>query len=97
MSATFVPNPAGIASIPSLPAFAAAMLELGNQIAQAAQSSAPVLTGAYRNAIESVPHPPGVRVQATDYKSAWIEFGTGYPAPTPAFAVLQNAAGAAGI
>lgn len=97
MSATFVPNPAGIASIPSLPGMVAAMLEIGNQIVSAAQSSAPVLTGAYRSSIEAIPHPPGVRVQATDYKSAWLEFGTGYPAPTPAFAVLQNAAGAAGV
>ena len=31
-------------------------------------------------------------IRATDFKAAWIEFGTGEPGPTKAFSVMQKTA-----
>lgn len=47
-------------------------------LAEYARSIAPVKTGEYRDSIAVVPTPEGSgwRVEATDYKAVWIEFGT---------------------
>ena len=37
------------------------------------------------------------RINANDFKSAFIEFGTGEPGPTPAFAPLRRGCEAAGL
>lgn len=37
------------------------------------------------------------RVFAKDFKAGWIEFGTGAPYPTRAFAILRRAVEAAGM
>lgn len=56
----------------------------------------PVDSGAYAASIKVVRRArrgKGGKVRATDYKAAWIEFGTGEPGPTKAHAVGQKVAG----
>lgn len=56
-----------------------------------ARSIAPVETGAYRDSIEVVavdyPERSGWRLQATDYKAVWVEYGT---ETLPAHAVFEK-------
>ena len=66
------------------------------QVADAARSSAPVESGAYRDSITAdagpMPTPNGVfmvgRVSASDFKAVWVEFGT---SDTPKHATLRKA------
>ncbi len=55
----------------------------------------PTDPGSYRDSIESDVYlaADGLRgrFRARDFKSRWIEFGTGGTSPTPAFHVLQRA------
>lgn len=56
------------------------------------RSQAPVDEGEYAASVKVyrkyliVDNMPGVRVGATDFKAHWIEFGTGEPGPTKAYA-----------
>jgi hypothetical protein len=70
-----------------MPGMVAAMGTVAEQIVSEAQAAAPVLTGEYRDSI----HVEGNRAVASDWKSVYIEFGTGYPGPTPAFAPMRGA------
>jgi len=58
------------------------------------RSQAPVDDGKYAASIKVVKKGRrGVgKVRATDYKAAWIEFGTGAPGPTTAFAPAEKTA-----
>ena len=75
------------------------LAELG---AEAAKALAPERTGRYR---EDITVDVGVsdkgiamaRINANDFKSVWIEFGTGDPGPTEAFAPLRRGCEAAGL
>lgn len=64
--------------------FAATVLEVW-------RSHSPVDEGRYAASVKvikdiTVNGMPGKRVGATDFKAHWIEFGTGNPGPTEAFA-----------
>jgi hypothetical protein len=62
-------------------------------IAAEARANAPIDTGDYRDGIIAEQNGQSAKVRATDYKSAWIEFGTpGSDQPQPAHWVLRNAA-----
>ena len=56
------------------------------------RSVSPVESGSYAASVKVFKKPvtvkgmPGLRVGATDFKAHWIEFGTGNPGPTEAFA-----------
>lgn len=63
-------------------------LMVAQQAVDYAKSIAPVHEGAYRDGIRiGRKGTKGVLVEFSDYKSHWIEFGTGDPAPTPEYAV----------
>jgi len=66
-----------------------------------AKRRAPVDERDYQNGIEGdiVATPFGLagRIRASDWKSSMIEYGTGEPAPTPAFAPIRKAAIAVGL
>ena len=53
--------------------------------------------GSYRDGIRVTSIDEGVWASAYDFKSFWIEMGTGEPYPTPAFAPLRNGCDAAGL
>ena len=50
-------------------------LKIAEHIAEIARSTAPVVTGAYRDGISAQKTPHCARVIASDNKSSWIEFG----------------------
>lgn len=62
-------------------------------VADEARALAPVDQGDYRAALRADAN----RVIADDRKALWIEFGTGPPAPTPAYAPLRRAARRRGL
>ena len=71
------------------------------KIADVARYLAPVDEGDYARKIYVASGLDGptmiARVNAYDFKSHWIEFGTGNPGPTTAFAPLRRAADATGV
>lgn len=69
---------------------------VANRVAEIARGTAPALSGDYKSGIGVQKTKRGARVFASDYKSAWIEFGVpsrGIPAKFN----LRNAAKAAGL
>lgn len=103
----FVPNPLGVRELASDIKMAQGMGELADEVAQNVRELAPSLfaggysEGDYVDGIESawdVDERGGFgRVNANDWKSAFLEFGTGTPAPTPAYGPLRAGAEAAGL
>lgn len=91
----FVPNPAFPAYLRRSPEMGAFLLFVAEAVAEEAKSIAPVRTGDYRDGIEATVLETGAgfigRVNANNFKSWWIEVGTGHPGPTPAFAPLGAA------
>jgi hypothetical protein len=69
--------------------------EAAEQIADIARGTAPVKSGAYVDGIEVQETKSGARVFASDYKSAWIEFGVPSQGQ-PAHFNLRKAAESAG-
>lgn len=70
--------------------------DVAERVAEIARTTAPVLSGDYAAGIEAQKTKKGARVFASDFKSAWIEFGVpsrGIPATWN----LRNAARAAGL
>ena len=70
--------------------------KVAEAIAEIARSSAPAVTGDYASGIKAQKTKFGARVLASDYKSAWIEFGV----PSrgiPARFILRRAVDAAGL
>ncbi|MGV0717853.1 HK97 gp10 family phage protein [Mycolicibacterium sp. XJ662] len=73
------------------PAIAAANRELAEDARRYWRAVAPVDEGDYRDSIHVRPRHdhnrlPATKVVATDWKSSFIEFGTGGESPTPEFA-----------
>ncbi len=98
MAVKFVPNPAIGPILARTPEMMAVLLAAAEAGAAAARSIAPVgATGKYRDGIGAEVEPGRARINANDYKSNWIEFGTGQPGPTPAFAPLRRGAEMAGL
>ena len=71
-------------------------LEAAERVATIARETAPQLTGNYASGIGVQPIKTGARVFASDYKSAWIEFGVPSRGQ-PAHWILRRAAEAAGL
>lgn len=72
------------------------LVGIAEAIAAAARASAPEESGAYRAGIIVQETKHGARVVATDFKSAWIEFGDP-PANQPARFILRNAVVSLGL
>jgi hypothetical protein len=91
LPARFVLNPAAEKQIASSAEMAGAIGHYTEQGADGARDVAPVLTGAYRDSIETEMGTEGGMVvgvfRATVDYAGWIEFGT---ADTPAFAPLRR-------
>lgn len=60
----------------------------------AAKSFAPVRTGAYRDSIHVVIDSKGVRLDASDFKAHWVEWGSANNSPS---APLRRGVRAAGL
>lgn len=94
--ARWVANPWGMRQVVRLPQVETAMKTYAEGIASRARSTAPWLTGSYRDSIrveledQAGWDRPRYRVVADDYKSNWIEFGT---EEMPAYRVLGQAVG----
>ena len=71
-------------------------LEVAERVAAIARENAPQLSGDYASGIGAQEFRGGARVFASDYKSAWIEFGVPSRGK-PAHWVLRRAAEAAGL
>jgi hypothetical protein len=97
MTVRFKPNPLAGAILAKTPEMMAFLLGLAESAASAAQSIAPVGTGAYRDSIDAEVEPGKARVNANDWKAVFIEFGTGQPGPTPKFAPLRRGAEMTGL
>lgn len=94
----FVPNPEGIALLERGPAALAAVSRAAEAGIDEAAAIAPERTGAYKRGLKAQAGVDGGKVRgrmnATDFKSGWIELGT---SDTPTFAVLRRACDAAGL
>jgi hypothetical protein len=103
----FIPRPGAPEELARDIKLAQSMGEVADEVAQNVRELAPGLftggysEGDYVEAIESgwdIDDRGGFgRVNANDYRSNWIEFGTGAPGPTPAYAPLRTGAEAAGL
>lgn len=95
MPVKFVPNPHFLRELARSPEAQAAMKLIADQVADEARRLAPVQFGDYREQIETDAGEengkPVGRVVAAHFTSGLIEFGTGTPGPTPAFAPLRKA------
>ena len=78
-----------------MPELRANSKDAADQIADIARGTAPVETGEYVDGIQVQETKSGARVFASDYKSAWIEFGVPSQGQ-PAHFNLRKAAEAAG-
>ncbi len=90
-------HPKDISELAHQTAIHEALMTGAKASADEAQAVAPVKTGAYAASIGVTNDGDGVRLVATDWKANWIEFGTGAPSPTPAFAPLRRGCEAAGL
>lgn len=94
----FIPNPLGIEALKVSPFMVYGMNSVAEDVADRAQSIAPVLTGAYRDSIHAESGIEGGtargRVVADDEAAPYIEFGT---SDTPTFATLRRALEGTGI
>jgi hypothetical protein len=85
----------GIKAIGFMPGIAHAMEETAEEIADEARELAPVDEGDYIAGIEATGGTDSEsamgRVNANDWKSGLVEFGTGSPGPTARYAPLRRA------
>ncbi len=89
---TFIPNPAIASLVARSEAVDHVCEEKAQKVADYAQQTAPVLTGAYRDSIHAVNEGEGARVVADIDYAIYLEVGT---SDTPAFHTLGNALAAA--
>ena len=92
--AKFIPNLAAPKLLSEGPAMERALKENADAVAERAQETAPVLTGAYRESIRAESESGRAGVVAEDFKAAWIEFGT---YKLSGFHTLSRAAEALGL
>ena len=94
MTSRFVRNPMFEAQLKRADFLQDAMLEVAEDIADNAVAIAPVEEGDYRDGIEAVSEGEGARVNANDWKSGFVEFGT---TNNPAWAPLRRGCESAGL
>jgi hypothetical protein len=98
MATKFIPNPVGIAAVARSAQVAEKLKAVAEAVAENARSVAPELSGDYIDGIAveaAIDGDSAVgRVNANDWKSALIEFGT---EDTPTFAPLRRGAEGAGL
>jgi hypothetical protein len=94
MPSHFRKNPAFESEVKAEATYLAALAEGTQPAAQSAKNFAPVETGAYRDSIRVAADGHEVRLEATDFKSWWIEKGT---VKWPPHAPLTKGARAAGL
>lgn len=94
----YKPNEAEVQMLGRSTAFMSFVEELADKAASAAKSSAPVLTGAYRDSIKSdariLEGKATGLIYAEDFKAVWIEHGT---ETNPTYAPLRKGAEQAGL
>lgn len=76
------------------PEYQAALVSVAQPAKEMAKAFAPIRTDAYRQSIRVVTDERDIRLEATDWKAHWIEFGT---VDTPVFAPLRRGVRAAGL
>lgn len=91
----FEPNPNIDEELKGLPALGASSMDVAEQIAEVARGLAPVSSGEYAAGITVQKTKSGARVFASDFKSAWLEFGVPSRG-VPARFILRRAVEAAG-
>lgn len=89
-------NPDLDEQVGKMPEVLTTAMDAAEAIAAIASSTAPALSGAYAASIVAQKTKRGARVFASDYKSAWIEFGVPSRG-VPAKFNLRNAVKAAGL
>lgn len=103
MSVRFVYNKASEPLLARTVQMQAAMAERAELVAEAARSlgprgdSEPHYVDMIEVAVGAGPRGAIARVNANKFTSHWIEFGTGAPGPTPAFAPLRRGAESVGL
>lgn len=100
----FVPNPAGVQQLGIGVAMEAGMLKFGELIADNVRRVAPIDDDADEHYVDMISVDGGTMlglacayVNANKFTALWLEFGTGEPGPTPAFAPLRLGAEATGF
>lgn len=100
----FIPNRAGIAAIDQTAQMVEGMKTFAEKIIEGVRSVAPVGSGAGGHYVDMLEVEADVEsgvatghVVAMKFTALWLEFGTGAPGPTPAFAPLRRGAEAAGF
>lgn len=98
MVTKFVPDRGGIAEIGRCADLLKDLEEVANGVVDSAKNLAPELSGDYKEGIDMESGVEGktaiARVNANDFKSHWVEFGT---SDTPTFAPLRKAAEEQGL
>lgn len=91
----FIPNPHFVKQLVSQPEMVAFVEVKAHEVEENIRSFAPI--GESHEYIDSIRTVAGLRggmaigrVLSTDFKWHWIEFGTGEPGPTPAFAPFRK-------
>ena len=101
MTYRFTYNRAVEVELANTPAIAAHLLGQATEAATAAKALAPVDDADYRDSIRAEVGKElrgyQARVNAYDFKAHWIEFGTGAPFPTRAYAPLRRGAETTGL
>lgn len=95
---TFEPNPDFLPELRSEPEYRELIEEKTEALLEGAIAAAPVHTGTYVGGLESEindgPEGPVGRVNATDWASHWVEWGS---QNNPPYAPLRKGAAAAGL
>jgi hypothetical protein len=90
----FIPNLKAIDELAAQVRRSQAVAEMLDDAKAAAESASPELTGAYKDAFEVAETDDGLVLQNTDWKAAWIEFGSVH---NPVSAPLRRGVEAAGF
>ena len=98
MTVRVVLNPGFEATLSRTPAMKAMLRDRGERVANEAERIGRGVAGSYRATVEDSLE--GVQVEASTAginAASWIEFGTGAPTPTQAYAPLRRGSEAAGL